>query len=40
MRSKSNSIPDAELVFVKGDHFIANRRPAEFNRAVLDFLRS
>ena len=30
----------AELVFVKGDHFIANRHPAEFNRAVLDFLRS
>ena len=36
----AESIPDAELVFVKGDHFIANRHPAEFNRAVLDFLRS
>ena len=36
----AESIPDAELVFVKGDHFIANRQPAEFNRAVLDFLRS
>lgn len=32
-------IPDAELVFVKGNHFIANRNPREFNRAVLDFLQ-
>ena len=39
-RMIAESIPDAELVFVKGDHFIANRHPAEFNRAVLDFLRS
>ena len=36
----ANSIPDAKLVFVKGNHFIANRRPREFNRAVLDFLLS
>jgi len=36
----ANSISDAELVFVKGNHFIANRRPREFNRAVLDFLLS
>ena len=36
----AESIPDARLVFVKGDHFIANRNPAEFNRAVLDFLQS
>lgn len=36
----ANSIPNAELVFVKGNHFIANRRPREFNRAVLDFLLS
>lgn len=33
-------IPDSKLVFVRGNHFIANRHPAEFNRAVLDFLRS
>ena len=32
------SIPEAELVFIKGDHFIAGRHPEEFNRAVLDFL--
>lgn len=35
----AESIPDAKLAFVRGDHFIANRHPAEFNRAVLDFLR-
>ena len=32
---------DIELFFIeKGNHFIANRHPAEFNRAVLVFLRS
>ena len=36
----AESIPDAKLVFLKGDHFIANRHPEEFNRAVLDFLQS
>lgn len=36
----AESIPDARLVFVKGNHFIANRNPAEFNHAVLDFLQS
>ena len=36
----AESIPDARLVFVKGNHFIANRNPTEFNRAVLDFLQS
>lgn len=35
----ANSISDAELVFVEGDHFIAARKPVEFNKAVLDFLR-
>ena len=35
----AEAIPDAKFVFVKGNHFIANRRPAEFNRAVLDFLQ-
>ena len=32
------SIPSSRLVFIKGNHFIANKRPREFNRAVLDFL--
>lgn len=35
----ASSIPDARLVFIKGNHFIANRRPREFNRVVLEFLR-
>jgi len=39
-RMIAECIPDAKLVFVKGNHFIANRHPGEFNRAVLDFLRS
>ena len=34
----ASHIPDAELVFIKGDHFIANKHPGEFNRTVLDFL--
>lgn len=33
------SIPDSELVFIRGDHFIANKNPGEFNQAVLEFLR-
>ena len=39
-RMIAECIPDATLVFVKGNHFIANRQPKEFNRAVLDFLQS
>ena len=35
----AENIPDAELVFIKGDHFIAAKCPEEFNRAVLAFLR-
>lgn len=35
----ARSIPGAELVFIKGDHFIADKNPRDFNRAVLDFLR-
>ena len=34
----SECIPDSKLVFIKGNHFIANKRPEEFNRAVLGFL--
>ena len=33
-------IPGAKLKFIKGNHFIASKRPKEFNRAVLEFLRS
>ena len=32
-------IPAAELVFIKGDHFIAGKHPEEFNRVVMDFLQ-
>ncbi len=35
----ASSIPSADLVFIKGNHFIANRHPDAFNRAVLAFLR-
>ena len=35
----AGSIPDSQLVFINGSHFIANRNPEEFNRAVLDFLK-
>ena len=34
----ADSIPDAELLFIKGDHFIAGKCPKEFNRAVMGFL--
>lgn len=32
-------IPDSQLVFINGSHFIANKKPEEFNQAVLDFLK-
>ena len=32
------SIPDAQLVFLAGDHFVAGKHPEAFNRAVLAFL--
>ncbi len=32
-------IPDSRLVFISGDHFIADKKPEEFNRAVLDFMK-
>ena len=32
-------IQDSKLVILKGDHFIANKCPEAFNRAVLAFLR-
>ena len=33
------NIPGAKLAIIKGNHFIANKRPDEFNRAVDDFLK-
>lgn len=38
-RQIAAGIPDAQLVFLEGDHFIAGKHPEAFNRAVLAFLR-
>lgn len=35
----AQNLPNAKLTFIKGNHFIANKRPAEFNRAIEDFLK-
>ena len=34
----SQSIPGAELAILPGDHFVANKNPDAFNKAVLSFL--
>lgn len=36
----AKSLPDAQLVFLEGDHFIANKNPKEFNRVVNAFLET
>lgn len=36
----AHSLPHAVWVKIKGNHFIAAKKSAEFNRAVLDFLHS
>ena len=36
----ADSIPGSSLVIIKGDHFIAAKQPAAFNRAVLEFLQA
>lgn len=35
----AKSIPGAEIAFIKGNHFIANRNPEAFNQRVLEFLK-
>ena len=35
----ANHIPNARLVILEGDHFVANKCPDAFNRTVLAFLR-
>ncbi|MGN0469803.1 MAG: alpha/beta fold hydrolase [Acutalibacteraceae bacterium] len=35
----ADSIPDVELMFIEGDHFIANKKPEIFNEKILQFLR-
>lgn len=34
------ALPNARIVFIPGNHFIANKNPAAFNRAVEEFLLS
>lgn len=34
------ALPNAGIVFIPGNHFIANKNPAAFNRAVEEFLLS
>lgn len=34
----ANSIPNAELAFIQGSHFVANKNPQAFNERVLQFL--
>ncbi|MBQ8510827.1 MAG: alpha/beta hydrolase [Clostridia bacterium] len=36
----ADSLPDGRLVLLEGDHFIANKNPAAFHAAVLEFLLS
>ena len=35
----ADRLPEGRMVVLKGDHFIASRRSAEFNQAVSAFLR-
>ena len=35
----AQGIPGAELAFLPGDHFIAGKRPEQFNQRVLEFLK-
>ena len=35
----AQGIPGAELAFLPGDHFIASKRPEQFNQRVLEFLK-
>ena len=37
-RAIAQALPNARLVFLPGDHFIAHKNPEEFNRAVDAFL--
>lgn len=35
-----SSIPNSEIAFIEGNHFIANRNPDAFNRIVFQFLQA
>ena len=36
----AENIKDSKLVFVKGNHFIANKKPEEFNLEVINFIEN
>ena len=36
----AKNIPNAQLSIIKGNHFIANKRYAAFNKAVEEFLQT
>lgn len=36
----ADSIPEAELAFIKGSHFIANKNAEMFNQRVMEFLKT
>ena len=36
----AENIKDSKLVFVKGNHFIANKNPEEFNLEVINFIEN
>ena len=38
-RKIAAALPDAELVILPGDHFVAAKNPDAFNEAVLRFLQ-
>ena len=38
LESYTRLIPNSQLLFINGSHFIANKKPEEFNHAVLEFL--
>ena len=35
----AEKIPNSELVFVEGDHFVVYKKPHEFNKIILEFLK-
>ena len=35
----AEKIPNSELVFVDGNHFVVYKKPHEFNKIILEFLK-
>ena len=36
----AENIPNSKLLILKGNHFIANKKPKKFNKVVLEFLEN